>query len=267
MTRGSGHGMQVRHSVFPEMSPTAANAVFDELTVVVGESMTPGVDPASSWAVHEWTERRDEVLAGWNVYVAAVDGEVEGFITYQLIDLDGRLGVLIGVGCVRPAYQSQGLAYELNFRLLMRALVRSRGRGCFIVARMLNPAALHGWRKQVHDRTRCYPYLGSGPHPGRTVERAAARFVEEHEATSVFDPTTGVLKARHPAGPRATRPSGSAEVDAYFRDHVDVDAGDTVLMVIDINRRGLLSQLGTIGNAARRVLRRADHDRPVGAPR
>jgi hypothetical protein len=252
----------VRHQRLASMTPGAAGQLFDQLTSVVAASMTPGVDPDQSWAVDEWVSRRVDVLANWNVYVASVDGRPQGFLTYRMIDIDGRPAVLLGVACVHPTHQSRGIAFTLNLRMFVRTVARSRGRGVVIVARVLNPVAMHGWRERVHDPTKAWPYLGGGPRPGPAVERLALRFVEQFEADSVFDTETGVLKARHGAGPRPTHESGSPDVDAFYETHVDIDGGDTVLMVIDVDRRALLVHAATIASSSIRAMRGASRRGP-----
>jgi hypothetical protein len=262
VTGGTADRVVVRHQRLAAMPPDAADALFDQLTPVVAASMTPGVDPDQSWAVSDWLSRRDDVVANWNVYVASVGGRPQGFLTYRMVELDGRPAVVLGVACVHPTHQSRGIAFTLNLRMFLRSLVRSRGRGVVIIARVLNPVAMRGWRERVHDPTLAWPYLGSGPPPGPAVERLAHHFAAQFEEDSVFDTETGVLKGRHVAGPRATHSSGSAEVDAFYEAHVDIDGGDTVLMVIDADHRALLGHARTILSSSIRAMRGASRRRP-----
>ncbi|HKY15875.1 MAG TPA: GNAT family N-acetyltransferase [Microthrixaceae bacterium] len=256
MTAGSPT-TRVRHVRLATLPTAEADAVFDRLTDVVAASMTPGIPPERSWAVSEWEARRDQLIARSEVEIASIGDVVVGFLIYEFLVLAGRPTVLLIAGCVRPDWQSQGIGFALNFRLVLRTIARARGRGIWLVARILNPVALHAWRKQLHDASRVWPNLGEGPSPRPELERAAHEFVERYEPDSTFDPVTGVLKGRHPPGQRVHRPSGSSLVDDFYEAHVDLENGDTVLMVIDGSRTVMLAHAARIVASAPRGLRRA----------
>ena len=246
--------VRIRHVVLKDLARAEADRLFEQLTDLAGVAMTPGVSAEQSWAVAEWQARREAMFEVASVYLAEVEGRTVGFLAYQHDELLDLSVLTLLVCCIDPEWQSHGIAFTLNLRLLLRTWRRSRLRPGFIVARVLNPKALDGWRSQLDDHRYFWPRIGDAPEPIPDLERVVAEYLRRHEPDTKFDWEGSVLKARHPPGDRVVSLSGNAVVDQHYDHFVDLDAGDTVLMAIYLDHSVIRVHLRRLLTVMPRVL-------------
>lgn len=246
------HGPRFMHRRLASLDAEQADSLFDQLTSVVAASLTPAESGPASWAAQDWRRRQDTIVRDCSLYEARCGDELVGFVAYRTERLLGRPTVDLVAACVRPEFQTSGLAYAMNARIIMRALAARPAAGCFIGAHVLNPVALNGWRVRVRDSANFYPHIGDVDPPNERLLRAAEEFAERHDRGLAFDSSTGVVTGKHLPGYRNIGPSGSTDVDHHFRRHVDSTRGDTVLMLMDGTVSTLISQAGTFATAIRR---------------
>lgn len=246
MSPARGNRIVITHVRLDDLDAGTRDATFDHLTALVGSSLTPDVAADESWAVADWTGRRDEICERASVYVARVGKDVVGFLAYEPEVLLDRHVITLIAGCIRPEWQSRGIAFAFNVRLLLRTWRRSRLQPTFLVARILNPKALHGWRRQLDDQRYFWPRIGDAPEPVAELAAIVTAYRQRHEPGVEFDPAGSVLKRRHLPGPRSTSPSGDLDVDQHYDKYADLESGDTVLMAIYLTRSLIASHLGRL---------------------
>ena len=250
---GEGSGrLSFRHLALHRMPRDEADRWLAELGEVVRGAATPDL-PVGGWAADRW-EARAESLRGVDGYVALHGGRAVGFVLNRVFPSGGRRALQL-YAYVLPEYQGRGLAASMNARIVFHELAHHPVASHYLVAPMTAPIALRGWRTHIATRRDFFPRLAGSSDPRPSLVEAAERIAAEQFGGHEFDPSTGVLRGVTPPRDRTPAPSGDASIDRLFRDHVNAESGDTVLMVVDASRRQVAASVVQLLRAAPRAMR------------
>lgn len=231
---------------FADLSSDQATARFDELGRLAAAVATPELPAGTGWVAEDWPSRR-AVADRSTVVAASAGGAVAGFMLVTQLRLAGSRAIHLQAAYVRPELQGQGVAFALNARMILRELARRPLGSRWIVMTVYNPLGVAGWRRRLSSPAAVYPSFGEVPCRPELVQVATAAAGRLYPQLAL-DVGTGVLRAR--TGPRPAPPrSGDDAVDRHFEQHVDAEAGDTLLMVLDGRRAEVLRCLRTIPGA------------------
>jgi hypothetical protein len=243
----------VTHHRFAGMSRSAADAILDDMAIILARTFTPDVEIQSSWVVADFDSRRAQLRSHASAYMAYDGDRAVGYVAYQHHRLAGRWCINLLSACVLPEYQSKGLAFTMNARIFFRSILRRPWSSFFIAAHIVNPVALEGWRRRVHDPRDFFPQLDSRRPPRDRLVQAAREFAVINSPGLEFDSLTGVVSGRHLPGRRVEVRCGNGEIDRLYEGHVSGERGDTILMAIDASRVAILSELAEVVRAAPRA--------------
>jgi hypothetical protein len=249
--RGSGD-LRLQHFSLGRLDDEQARHKLEELGRVVHRAATPELEPGTGWASERWRQRLDD-LRHVDGYQATKGDRVVGFVLYRTFPLCDRRALQLFSAYVLPDHQGLGLAFAMNARIVFRELTRHPLAHHYLVAPMMVPIALRGWRDRIADGRWFYPAMPGSEPPSDSLVHAATTAAAQRYATSTFDARHGVLHGLTPARDRPPADSGDATVDQHFHDHVDPRRGDAVLMVIDASAAMVLASLGRLAAAAPRA--------------
>jgi GNAT superfamily N-acetyltransferase len=232
-----------------------ARRIFDRMGEVMVATMTPGEVGERSWAARDWA-RRWPAMRSCDAYLAEQGGHLVGFLAHEDVRVAGRRGVHLLAAYILPEFQGRGIAFSFNARIVVPGLLTRPFANQLLILDVLNPLALRAWQVRFRDGRCFFPAVDGAADPSPQLRRMAGQVAADRYRSLDFDPVTGVLCGKTlPRGPE--RPlSGDPAIDDHFARHVDPAAGDTVLVVVDLNRWVVLASLGQVLSAVRRSLRR-----------
>jgi GNAT superfamily N-acetyltransferase len=232
-----------------------ARRLFDRMGQVMVATLNPGGSADANWAARDW-DRRWPAMRTCDAYLAEQDGRLVGFLAYETVRVARRRAVHLLAAYILPDYQGLGIAFSINARIVFRSLLTRPLADQVLVMDVLNPLAFRAWRVRVTDGRNFFPAVGGSAEPSPGLQRVARQVAADRYPSVQFDPASGVLRGK--TLPRDGDPphSGDLVVDRYFDRHVDASSGDTVLVVIDGNRRAVLDGLAQMVRAVPRSLRR-----------
>lgn len=239
--------VSITHARFATLGDDQAHTLFEELMAVAMSSVTEA-------ATRDLEGRRRGLLNHASVYMARADGRIVGFVIYRMGSLVGRPSAHLVAACLLPEYQGRGVASALNARIVLRLLRTRPFSPVFVVAHIMNPVALEGWRSRIRNRTYFYPRIAGSAPPNPTLVAAALEFATEHDFDCNFDLDTGVVHGRLLPGSAPKARSKDPSVNQHFDSWVDPERGDALLMVVDGGRRMILTQVGELCVALSRVI-------------
>lgn len=243
--------IRLHHGRLASIPDRERDLLMDGFCVVAVAALTPGSSVEESWVSADWKARRDWIIENCSAQWATSGTDVVGFIVYRTMRLAGRPAVYLNAASVLPEYQSRGVAFAINARIVFRSMAAARFAPVVVVAHILNPIAMKGWWSRLNDQKAFYPQI-TGVEPPVHLREIAEEFAAEVDEGLEFDPATGVVKGRHPVGSRPARESGHPGIDSLYQRHVCLDAGDTVVMVVDLSHRTILAGFGELLRAIHR---------------
>ena len=249
--RGSGD-LRLQHFSLGRLDDEQARRKLDELGRVVHRAATPELEPGTGWASERWQQRLDD-LRHVDGYQATKGDRIVGFVLYRTFPLCDRRALQLFSAYVLPDHQGLGLAFAMNARIVFRELSRHPLAHHYVVAPMMVPIALRGWRDRIADGRWFYPRMPGSEPPSDSLTHAATTAASQRYSASTFDAIHGVLHGLTPPRDRPPADSGDDAVDRHFHEHVDPRRGDAVLMVVDASAAMVLASLGRLATAAPRA--------------
>ena len=243
------HRVRVR-----DLSVTASLSLFESMRQVAAAAVRSDLGD-SSWLEERWPARWLE-FRGLTTFTAYAGNQLVGFMWVTHRTVSPLNFVQLQAAYILPEFQGQGVGFALNARMFFREIAFQPRRSTFIIADVVSPIALHGWRSRARLSGSFYPVIhDDGPVP--TVLRSAAcQAAREFYGDARFNPSTGVLHERTAPRPQSYRWSGDGQVDRYFRDLVSAQDGDACLVVMRPRPVEVICNTDRVLGAVRRLARK-----------
>jgi L-amino acid N-acyltransferase YncA len=251
VTAASLRSLRVRRIHLAGLATETASGLLEQVGRLVVGVATPDLPAGTGWMAEEWAAR-GQSASDATLWTATLGDALVGCMFVSELELDGTRALFLQSAYVHPALQGRGVGFALNARMALRELLRHPFGSRWVVAALMSPVALAGWRSRLSPGA-AYPGLGDTDLRPELTSVAAAAAAQLYP-TVPFDPATGVLHGRTPPRSGRVTPSGDQFVDAHFEQHVDPAAGDAVLMVLDGRRSEVVRCLGRVPGALLRSI-------------
>ena len=249
---GEARKVSLERVRFADIGDDCRERVFSEMAIVASQSTGADTPFEESWMGQAWPERCKFYADGCEAYLARSSERLVGYVVYCYGTVQGRPITHLLSAYVLPEFQGRGIAFAANARAVLRMLALHPLSQVYVAGCVYNPIALDGWRRRVLPES-FYPRLGSLTSPRKELRHVAEEVASSNFGSLDFDSIRGVLHNKNP-GRRSSPPlCSSAQVNEYFAENVG--STDTVLFVIEGNRRLLMRELSVVLGAIPRMLR------------
>lgn len=243
--------LKYRYVTPSELPADETQELWQRICDVVAEAAIGTSDGAvdGGWERTFLNERRSTVLGGCRLCLVYDGSNMVGMVGYRIFDLAGRKCMQMLNGYFRPAYQGRGLGMAVSLRLILRNMPRYPFSEYLLIMEVLNPIVIAGWRARLPSESLLYPSI-SGERSTDVLRVAAGEYSRVIAPELDIDLHTGVIhRLTPPRRPFATECRDQAAAE-YFHQHAATADGDAMLLIVDGNRRALLSGVAEFWRAA-----------------
>lgn len=220
----------------PSFLDTSASESLMQEIIAVDEDAC-GVALARYW------QRRASFLTNLaGIELSRSKGELVAFLGYQVWTSPlGRI-VYLDTGAVRRSFQGTGLAGGQALRILSRVADSCDWSTFYVAARTQNPVLVDSfsfmspgpmWPSALGTGGTCARPRGVGGPLAAVCEYVASKV----DPGLQYDKEWSVIRGAFGEFVYDRLPAASARVMQYFDEHIDVTAGDTVVLAIQVNGR------------------------------